>query len=578
MRDVAVIGGGPVGLGLAIDLAQRGHAVTVIEKHAAPQPVPKGQNLTQRTMEHFAAWGVEARVRALRPVEKGKGTGGMTVYRTLLSGIQYDWLERARVRPYYHTDAERLPQYLTEAALRERIGELPVELLHAGATGVVDEGDRVSVATTAGTVAARWAVGCDGSRGITREAAGIAETRRDHDRRMVLLVFRSPALAERLKAFSDKGFYCVLHPRMEGYWLFFGRVDFDGGFFFHAPVPAGTGEDFDYVGFLHEAIGAALPVEIDYRGFWDLRIAQADDYRRGRVLLAGDAAHSHPPYGGYGINTGFEDARNLGWKLSAALQGWAGPGLLASYAAERHPVFATMAEDFIERFIREDRAFLERYSPERDPAEFAAAWAGRDIGAPAVTGYEPNYAGSALCPGFRGDALGARRAQLCRARRPPPAARHAGRRGPGHPPPRRRLHAARLRARPVRLRRRRPRRGDPADHRRNRNDRGNREVRRQAHPGPTRPLRRLGRRRGPGPGRDPRRSDRPLTASSVRKYPAGVRGCKTPAQVTTSGAALPVKPSIPASRVRGPRSPAPAPPAGPGPDRPVAARSAPDKA
>ena len=402
MRDVAVIGGGPVGMGLAIDLAQRGHAVTVIEKHRTPQPVPKGQNLTQRTMEHFAAWGVEDAVRALRPVEKGKGTGGMTVYRTLLSGIQYDWLERAKVRPYYHTDAERLPQYLTEAALRARAADLAIDVVWDSVTGVADHGDHVTVTTATGSVAAGYAVGCDGFRGVTREAAGIGETRRDHDRRMVLLVFRSPALAERLKGFADKGFYCVLHPKMEGYWRFFGRVDFDGGFFFHAPVPAGTDEDFDFVGVLQDAIGAALPVEIDYRGFWDMRIAQADSYQAGRILIAGDAAHSHPPYGGYGINLGFEDARNLGWKLSAVLQGWGGPRLLASYTAERHPVFASTAADFIENFIRDDRAFLERYTPERDAAEFAAAWAGRDVGAPAVRAYEPNYAGSALCPGSTG--------------------------------------------------------------------------------------------------------------------------------------------------------------------------------
>jgi 2-polyprenyl-6-methoxyphenol hydroxylase-like FAD-dependent oxidoreductase len=335
-------------------------------------------------------------------VEPGKGPGGITVYRTLLSGIQYDWLERAKVRPYYHTDAERLPQYLTEAALRARVQDLPIEMIHASAIGLTDNGDAVSVATSDGPVTARWAVGCDGARGVTREAAGIAETRRDHDRRMVLLVFRSPELAERLKGMSDKGFYCVLHTDMAGYWLFFGRVDFDGTFFFHAPVPEGTGDDFDFTGFLHRAIGAPLPVEIDYRGFWDLRIAQADTYQRGRVLLAGDAAHSHPPYGGYGINTGFEDARNLGWKLSAVLRGWGGTGLLRSYTDERHPVFASMAEDFIERFIREDRAFLERYSPERDAEEFARAWAARDVGAPAVRAFEPNYDGSALCPGSSG--------------------------------------------------------------------------------------------------------------------------------------------------------------------------------
>ena len=84
------------------------------------------------------------------------------------------------------------------------------------------------------------------------------------------------------------------------------------------------------------------------------------------------------------------------------LDGWAGPGLLPSYTSERHPVFASTAADFIETFIRDDRAFLETFSPERDAAAFAEAWARRDEGASAVTAFEPNYEGSPLIPGTSG--------------------------------------------------------------------------------------------------------------------------------------------------------------------------------
>ena len=77
------------------------------------------------------------------------------------------------------------------------------------------------------------------------------------------------------------------------------------------------------------------------------------------VFVVGDAAHSHPPYGGYGINTGFEGVRNLGWKLSAVLQGWYGDASLDSYDSERRPVFQSTARDFIEKFIDEDQRFLD---------------------------------------------------------------------------------------------------------------------------------------------------------------------------------------------------------------------------
>lgn len=405
--EVLVIGGGPVGLGLAIELGQRGVRTLVVERNTGISPIPKGQNLTQRTMEHFHFWGAEAALRAARTVPKDYGIGGMTAYGTLLSGWHYDWLRRELVRPFYFTDNERLPQYATEAVLRARVAELPAVEVRYGWTGTL-VGESVGGVTAelsdgreTRTVAARYLVGCDGARSAVREAAGITETRRDHDRLMVLLVFRSPELHELLTRFPGKSFYNVLHPDYEGYWQFLGRVDLGSRWFFHAPVPPGTTrEGFDFTALLHRAVGARFAAEIEHVGFWDLRIAHADRYGTARVFIAGDAAHSHPPYGGYGVNTGFEDARNLGWKLAATLQGWGGPGLLASYDAERRPVFASTARDFIEAAIEADRAFLARFDPERDRAGFEAAWAERTSGAAAeVDAFEPHYAGSPIVAG-----------------------------------------------------------------------------------------------------------------------------------------------------------------------------------
>ncbi len=92
LYDVIINGGGPVGVGLAIELGQRGHRVAVVEKHLQPQPIPKGQNLTQRSVEHFNAWGCEAELRSAYVLPEGSGIGGMTSYGTLLSGLNYDWL------------------------------------------------------------------------------------------------------------------------------------------------------------------------------------------------------------------------------------------------------------------------------------------------------------------------------------------------------------------------------------------------------------------------------------------------------------------------------------------------------
>jgi 4-hydroxyisophthalate hydroxylase len=407
--QIVIVGGGPVGLGLAIDLGQRGANCVLVERYVSPQPIPKGQNLTQRTLEHFYFWGAEAELRAARTIPPDYGIGGMTSYGTLLSGYRYDWLQRELVRPYYFTDNERLPQYATEAVLRKRLSELPnVEKVYGwSASGISQNADGVEVTISERntnqqrTLRADYVVGCDGSRSTVREAAGITQTLTDHDRLMVLLVFRSTGLHRLLERFPNKSFYNVLHPDLQGYWKFFGRVDLGTTWFFHAPVPSDTTKDnFDFRGMLHAAVGEEFDVAFEHIGFWDLRVAIADQYRIGRVFIAGDAAHSHPPYGGYGINTGLEDAANLGWKLAAVLQGWAGPRLLDTYGEERRPVFASTAQDFIEKAIDSDRKFLAKFDPAADKAAFEAEWQARSSGARSeVNSFEPNYEGSSIVAG-----------------------------------------------------------------------------------------------------------------------------------------------------------------------------------
>jgi 2-polyprenyl-6-methoxyphenol hydroxylase-like FAD-dependent oxidoreductase len=416
--QVLIIGGGPVGLGLAIELGQRGIRCTLVERYTEPQPIPKGQNLTQRTMEHLHFWGCEKELRAARTIPRDYGIGGMTAYRTLLGGYHHDWLQRELVRPFYFTDNERLPQYATEAVLRRRAAELEtVECLYgwtAEAVSQSEDGTSVHIAERHGqgrrTLTAPYLVGCDGSRSTVREQAGITSTLTDHDRLMVLLVFRSHELHRLLERFPGKSFFNILHPDLKGYWKFFGRVDLGTTWFFHAPVPPDTTKDnFDFRAHLHAAVGAPFDVEFDHIGFWELRIATADAYRDRRIFIAGDAAHSHPPYGGYGINLGLEDAANLGRKLAAILQGWAGDRLLDSYGEERRPVFQSTARDFIEQAIRSDRDFLAAFDPERDLAAFEAAWAGRRSGARSeVNVFEPNYEGSSIVWGPPGSTCSAK--------------------------------------------------------------------------------------------------------------------------------------------------------------------------
>jgi hypothetical protein len=168
---------------------------------------------------------------------------------------------------------------------------------------------------------------------------------------------------------------------------------------------------------LRKAAGFPFACDFDYVGFWDLRIAVAETYQTGRIFIAGDAAHSHPPYGAYGLNNGLDDVVNLGWKLAAKLKGWGSDALLASYSEERRPIFKETAEDFIEAGIRRDREFLRRHSPERDRAEFERAWQEHiNFSAPNVLTYEPHYEGSSIVFGPPGGASSARGAHTFKAR------------------------------------------------------------------------------------------------------------------------------------------------------------------
>lgn len=423
--QVIIVGGGPVGVGLAIDLGLRGISVTLIERRTTLSNIPKGQNLTQRTIEHFHFWGVADAIRAARIMPPGSAIGEITAYGDLMSEYWASPKGRETAKDYFFQPNDRLPQYRTEAVLRRRMGELPeIESLFGWRATQVEEGVdgvRVSIENEESgeteTLEGDYVVGCDGGHSMVRETIGVGRTGTDYDQLMVLAVFRSRALHEGLKRFPVRSHYRVMDPALKGFWLFLGRIDVGESWFFHAPVPAGTTrENVDFKGLIERTAGFEFEAEFDHVGFWDLRIAFAETYRKGRIFIAGDAAHSHPPYGGFGLNTGLEDAANLGWKLAAKLQRWGGEALLDSYSAERQPVFRDTAEGFIESQMNEEREFLARYSPEKDRAEFEAAWNARDNIVPWAAGYEPRYGASPVVFGADGDETRARGEHMYRAR------------------------------------------------------------------------------------------------------------------------------------------------------------------
>ena len=363
--EVIIVGGGPVGAALAVDLGLRGVRCALIERRTGLSLLPKGQSLSQRTMEHFHFWGIADELRAARTMTRGYPIGQVTVYKNLLTG-HWDAQEgREVVNPYYYERSERLPQYRTEEVLRKRMAGLPSVRSYFGfqATNLSQDAYGVQVRIegdgTAQTLTGDYLVGCDGGGALVRESADIEREGTNFSEVMALVIFRSPELHQILTKFPPRTTYRVLHPELNGYWMFFGRVDDDESFFFHAPIPRPHNTDnVDIAAMLAMAAGTEFNFKIDHLGFWDLRVQIAEKYRAGRVFIAGDAAHTHPPYGGFGLNNGLEDITNLGWKLPSVLQGCGTDELLDSYSEERQPIFHDVGEAIIAGSIREEREFF----------------------------------------------------------------------------------------------------------------------------------------------------------------------------------------------------------------------------
>src|ERR1700724_3453402 len=405
-HQVVIVGGGPVGVALAVELGQRGIDCALVERRREPQRIPKGQNLTQRSVEHFYFWGVAEELRAARLLPPEFPMSGIVAYCDLNNEYWYAPPLREIVNSYYFQNNERLPQYLGESVLRKRMAQLAsVEARFGWVAETIEQdasGARGTIVKDGGAehevLEADYVVGCDGGHSTVRQQIGIERGGADFNELMVLALFRSRELHEKLKRFPPPSTYRVIHPDLGGYWQFFGRVDVGESWFFHSPVPANTTRDnYDFHGLLQKVAGFSFACDFDYVGFWDLRIAVAEKYQVGRAFLAGDAAHSHPPYGAYGLNNGLDDVVNLGWKIAAKLEGWGSDALLATYTEERRPIFKETAEDFIEAGIRRDKEFMARYSPERDRDEFERAWKEHaNSAAPRVMTYEPHYEGSSL--------------------------------------------------------------------------------------------------------------------------------------------------------------------------------------
>ncbi|MEV7510117.1 rifampin monooxygenase [Streptomyces sp. NPDC091201] len=334
MIDVIVAGGGPTGLMLACELRLHGVRVVVLEKESGPAPHSKARGLHARSVEVMDQRGLLER---FLPHGEKFAVGGF------FAGIGTVWPDRLDTsHPYVFA----VPQVVTERLLTERAVELGVEIRRGReVTGLHQDADGVDVALADGTrLRARYAVGCDGGRSTVRKLLGVAFPGEPSTVETLLGEMRIGVAPETLAAVVAE--VHRTHKR-------FGAVP-EGDGLYRVIVPAdGVSEDRtapptldDFKKQLKAYAGTDFGV---HSPRWLSRFGDAtrlaEHYRVGRVLLAGDAAHIHPPTGGQGLNLGVQDAFNLGWKLAAEVNGRAPEGLLDSYHAERHPVAAAVLDN-----------------------------------------------------------------------------------------------------------------------------------------------------------------------------------------------------------------------------------------
>ncbi|MDR5756331.1 FAD-dependent monooxygenase [Caballeronia sp. LZ035] len=353
---VLIVGAGPAGLALTIELGHRGIPCLLIERNDRVGYAPRAKTTNVRTREHLRRWGIADRLRAASPL--GVDYPSNVVFCTRLAGFELARHENAMYcapgrNPLYSEHAQWIPQYTVEETLRAHAQSLPnVEIrFRCELRGFVQDVNTVS-ATLHDLENRRdiveevdYLVGTDGARSLVRELIGTHMEGEYGLSKNYNIVFRAPGLASAHRL-GPAIMYWQVNREVPSV---IGPMDSDDRWFFmptHVDAGMRIG-DIDARAMIAAATGIDLPYEVLSRDEWVASKLLGDRYRKGRVFLAGDACHLHPPFGGYGMNMGIADSVDLGWKLSATLQGWGGPALLDSYEAERRPVHQWVLDEAV---------------------------------------------------------------------------------------------------------------------------------------------------------------------------------------------------------------------------------------
>jgi 2-polyprenyl-6-methoxyphenol hydroxylase-like FAD-dependent oxidoreductase len=343
--EVLIVGAGPVGLTLAVDLGLRGVRCTLVEQKEAPQFLPKMERCNARTMEIFRRMGLADRVRAAGlpphcPMDVFIVT---SILKPPLLHLPYPSVAEARTAIAAASDAsmplepyQLISQYTLEPLLKSIAEKLPSVTVRYATEFLdfIEHPDRVTARLLGGgrtsEITALYLVGCDGGASRVRKQLGIALKGEGNILELRQALYRCDDLYERIPIGKGRHYHVA-----DAEHTFLILQDSTRHFTLHAVVE----QDSEMVARFANTIAMPLPFEMINCNVWRQNLLIADRYGSGsRVFLAGDAVHLVIPTGGLGMNTGCGDAIDLSWKLAATIAGWGGPNLLKSYETERRQV------------------------------------------------------------------------------------------------------------------------------------------------------------------------------------------------------------------------------------------------
>lgn len=347
--EVVIIGAGPVGLTLAVDLGRRGIRCVLAEKKPAPEFLPKMERCNARTMELYRRIGLAEQIRAagLRADVPMDVFVVLSMAEPPLLRLPYPSVAEAQAQIRAVNDGTQpcepyqlISQYTLEPLLKSVAEALPTVTLRYGHEFLSFEQDAEGVTVTLAapgggtrTIRTAYLVGCDGGASTVRKQLDIKLRGEGNLLQLRQALYRCDELFDRIPIGSGPGHGRHYHVA-DNQATFLIMQDSTRHWTLHAVVE----RDEDMKAQFEKTVGIPVSYEMLYCGQWRQNLLLADRYGQGRVFLAGDAVHLVIPTGGLGMNTGVGDAFDLSWKLAAALRGWGGPNLLRSYEIERRQV------------------------------------------------------------------------------------------------------------------------------------------------------------------------------------------------------------------------------------------------